>query len=104
MRHLDEGTILEVRDRDSVVETALEHLDDCGICTGVLEESKARSDLILDVLSSLDDVVDTELAKSLVRRRLDMVRSSSARPGTVTDEFSPVQRAYLPAPHVFLQP
>jgi len=80
MTHLDEGTILAIRDAVSVDASAHEHLHDCSVCLGVLEETRGRSAMLTDTLAELDEPTDTLAAKSAVRARLDSARSAREAP------------------------
>lgn len=71
MTHLDEGTILALRDGGLVTGDAREHVATCGRCAGALGEAGRRADAIAQTLAMLDGAVDVEAAKARVRARLD---------------------------------
>jgi hypothetical protein len=71
MTHLDEGTIVALRDGALVTGDAREHLNDCGICRTGVTEAQRRAERIASSLSKLDLPVTTDRAKVAVRARLD---------------------------------
>lgn len=79
MNHLDEGTILTIRDRGLVSADAREHLDHCASCASALTDAQARADVVAGSLRALDggDPIDVEAAKADVRRRLDARREAT---------------------------
>ena len=81
MSHLDEGTIVAIRDGALVSGDASEHLAVCPQCQTGLEDARGRADLIAGALAGLDEQVDTEVAKHAVRVRLDSARDRSQGPG-----------------------
>lgn len=83
MTHLDEGTILTIRDRGLVDSGAREHLDGCPSCTMALDTAKERADAVARSLRTLDDgaPIDVEAAKAEVRRRVDARRDAHPRRG-----------------------
>jgi len=80
MTHLDEGTILAMRDGAWETEAALQHTSSCTLCSHELGRARARAALVSGALSVLDEDVDTEAAKAVVRRRLD-ARHGAVRGG-----------------------
>ena len=79
MRHLDEDTLMALRDGDAADDWAAEHLRGCHTCSDGLEEASRRSQAIAEALTGLDEPVDALRAKAAVRRRLD-ARRGDARP------------------------
>jgi hypothetical protein len=79
VRHLDEGTVVAVRDGDAAAEPATPHLHECAPCADALQKSRSRSRTIAEALATLDEPVDIVHAKAAVRRRLD-ARRGDARP------------------------
>lgn len=71
MTHLDEGTILALRDGALVTGDAREHIASCGRCAGALGEAGRRADAVAQALATIDRPVDVEAAKARVRARLD---------------------------------
>lgn len=78
MTHLDEGTILTIRDHGLVDADAHEHLDRCASCTSALAAAQGRADAVARSLRALDDgpPIDVDAAKAAVRRRLDERREA----------------------------
>jgi hypothetical protein len=74
---LDEGTLVALRDGDSIGREASAHLVECRSCDGALDETRTRSAAIAEMLASLDGQVDVERAKVAVRRRLDARREAT---------------------------
>jgi hypothetical protein len=74
MTHLDEGTLVALRDAGPADEPTSGHLRDCPTCTDRLDEATARAVAVAEALASLDEPVDVRSAKVAVRRRLDAVR------------------------------
>jgi len=81
MSHLDEGTIVAIRDGALVGGDASEHLAACSQCRTGLDDARRRAELIAGELAGLDTPVDTVLAKEAVRKRLDSARDPSRGPG-----------------------
>ncbi len=79
MRHLDEGTLVALRDGDDLAELATPHLRECPPCAAELEEFRSRARTIAEALATLDEPVEVTNAKASVRRRLD-ARRGDARP------------------------
>lgn len=77
--HLDEGTIVSLRDGALVSGDAGEHLHGCGRCQAALEESERQADLVAAALEELDEPFDVEAAKRRVRARLDAAPERSLR-------------------------
>jgi hypothetical protein len=74
MTHLDEGTLVALRDAGPADEPTSGHLRDCPACADRLVEVTARGVAIAEVLTIFDEPVDVRSAKAAVRRRLDAVR------------------------------
>ena len=74
MTHLDEATLVALRDGEGADGPTAEHLGGCATCTDELGESERRAQLIGEALASLDEPVDVLHAKAAVRRRLDARR------------------------------
>lgn len=87
MRHLDEGTLLTMRDGGLVDADARRHATACPSCAAALAEARTRSDYVARALDALsgpmdapgadDRPIDVEGAKAAVRRRLDGRRSEA---------------------------
>ena len=82
MTHLDEGTILALRDRGLVDADAREHVDECATCAAALTAAQERADAVAFALRSLDGgpPIDVDAAKAAVRRRLDARREERRTP------------------------
>jgi hypothetical protein len=74
MTHLDEATMVALRDGDLTAGYPLEHLRDCDACADEMKEASGRSHAIAEALASLDEPVDALRARAAVRRRLDARR------------------------------
>ena len=70
MKHLDEGTILAMRDGADVGDAERAHLEGCATCAAALEAARTRAASIEHVLSSLDRPIEPTAAKAGVRARL----------------------------------
>lgn len=70
MKHLDEGSILSVRDGQEVGEDVREHLAGCATCAANLAAAHARAESIGRTLSALDRPIEPTAAKVGVRARL----------------------------------
>lgn len=81
MTHLDEGTLLTIRDRGLVDADARTHLDDCDVCSSALAATQARAEVVARALDDLggERPIDIEAAKATVRRRLDARREAPRR-------------------------
>lgn len=77
MRHLDEATLVALRDGDTSAEMAASHLHQCAPCAEALDESTSRSRTIAEALATLDEPVEVTNAKAAVRRRLDARRGDA---------------------------
>jgi hypothetical protein len=71
MNHLEEGTMLAIRDRELIPGDARAHLAECGRCRTTLEELERRAEMIASALCTLDGPLVVERAKAAVRARLD---------------------------------
>lgn len=82
MSHVNQGTLLAIRDGSLVDAEARRHVEECPSCTEALAKSRTRAGEVARMLSALDDgpVTDLETSKEEVRRRLDR-RRESRRPG-----------------------
>lgn len=76
MRHLDEGTILEIRDGALVPADARIHAGECSSCADALTVATQRAGVVGDLLDLLDRPVDVGGAKARVRARLDARRAA----------------------------
>ena len=70
MRHLDEATILSVRDGGSVQATASAHIAACATCGAALTAAQARAEMVGRTLTALDGPIEATAAKAGVRARL----------------------------------
>lgn len=95
MTHLDEGTLLAIRDRALVSADAHEHLDGCAVCSEAMADAKARADVVARSLRALDGgpPIDVDAAKAAVRRRLDQQRE--APQGAVPGLYRSLGRAAI---------
>lgn len=82
MSHLDEGTLLAIRDRGIVDADARTHVVECGECSEALAATRDRAEMVARALGALDEgpVIDVEAGKGAVRRRLDERRGAPRRP------------------------
>ena len=71
MTHLDEATLVALRDGEGADERAAQHLNGCATCTDELGEAERRGQLNVEALASPDEPVAALRAKAAVRRRLD---------------------------------
>lgn len=72
MTHLEEATVVALRDSEEALETELRHVETCAPCADAVSEAERRSLMITEALTSLDDpVVDLEEARASIRARLD---------------------------------
>lgn len=76
MTHLEEGTIVAIRDGQLVDADAKAHVGTCAQCASALDGARRRAELVSSALSLLDAPVDTKRAKQVVRRRLDHQREA----------------------------
>jgi len=84
MTHLDDATVLQVRDREPLDSGLLEHARACDECEGAVVEARDRAAFVERTLAILDQPVDVEGAKAAVRARLDATREAGARRRTWT--------------------
>lgn len=80
MTHLDEGTIVALRDDLPTNAPAYSHVRACPSCAAALADATSRSTSIADALATLDAPFDLAAAKARTRARLDRARSSSSAP------------------------
>lgn len=71
MRHLDEGTLLAIRDGAYVSAGARRHAEGCSVCDVVLRDARDRAAIISHTLDSLATTPDVGVAKARVRARID---------------------------------
>jgi hypothetical protein len=71
MSHLDEGTLLTLRDTALVEVSVRDHLAECADCHDAFQEARVRAEAIESLLSELDEPHDVGAAKANVRGRLD---------------------------------
>jgi hypothetical protein len=81
VRHLDEATILAVRDDAPVGKAARAHLDACATCRAALTAARARADAVEHALTALDRPIEPVAAKAGVRARLRTVGTDPGRSG-----------------------
>ena len=79
MTHLDEGTLVALRDGDEAEARVTKHLSACARCADTLADARDRSAVIAEALAALDDPVDTASAKAAARGRLDARRGEASR-------------------------
>ncbi|MDH3207264.1 MAG: hypothetical protein OEO79_11665 [Gemmatimonadota bacterium] len=70
MRHLDEATLLSVRDGGPLEAGVRMHLDACATCSRALAAAQARAEAIALTLTALDGPVEATAAKAGVRARV----------------------------------
>jgi hypothetical protein len=78
MTHLDEGSLVALRDSDEADAHVTEHLRACARCDDALASARERSAVIAEALAVLDDPIDTSRARAAVRRRLDERRGGGS--------------------------
>lgn len=82
MNHLDEGTIVSLRDREWAPESASAHAKTCADCGSALHEARHRTEEISRALEALDaPVPDLEEARDRVRARVDARAAKELRAG-----------------------
>lgn len=82
MTHLEEATVVALRDREEASEAERRHLETCAPCSDAVSEAERRALLITEALASLDDpVVDLEDARASIRARLDRASERTLRAG-----------------------
>jgi hypothetical protein len=80
MKHLDDATIVALRDDPNTDASAYAHLEECATCAAEMTDARGRSILIADALATFDGRIDVPAAKALVRARLDQARSARSVP------------------------
>lgn len=70
MKHVDEGTLLALRDGEHVSDEARLHLEECATCRSALAAAHARADEVEHTLTALDRPIEPTAAKAGVRARL----------------------------------
>lgn len=82
MSHLDEGTIVSLRDREWTPEDAFTHAESCADCGSALLEARHRAGEIGSALEALDaPSPDLEEARAQVRARIDARAAKELRAG-----------------------
>lgn len=76
MSHLDEGTIVALRDRGPTPGDTRRHLEECVVCRDALAEARRRAESVEHALEALRADPDVESAKAEVRKRLDARRDA----------------------------
>jgi hypothetical protein len=74
MTHLDEGTIVAIRDGALVVGDARAHVESCPQCARALDEARRRAAAIEQALAGPVEPLEMDRAKERVRRQLDRKR------------------------------
>lgn len=80
MRHLDDATIIALRDDDVAEGSTYAHLDECATCVAAVADASSRSTLIAGALAAFDGPIDVAAAKAATRARLDRTRSARVLP------------------------
>ena len=80
MRHLDDATIIALRDDDIAEGSTYVHLDECATCVAAVADARSRSTLIAEALATLDGPVDVAAAKAATRARLAPPHAARAVP------------------------
>ncbi len=80
MTHLDEGTIVALRDELPRNAPARAHLRVCPSCEAALADATSRSTSVAEALATLDAPIDLAAAKAATRARLDRARASDSTP------------------------
>lgn len=83
MTHPDEGTLVALRDGESITETDRAHITACDACLEQLDEVRARAEMVADLLAIPGAPIDVERAKIVVRARLDGQTSSRVVAGSL---------------------
>lgn len=82
MTHLEEATVVALRDGEEASETERHHVETCAPCADTVSEAERRALLIMEALASLDDpVIDLEEARAAIRARLDRTSQRTLRGG-----------------------
>lgn len=82
MTHLDQATVVTLRDREVATETERRHVETCAPCADALSEAERRAITVTEALASLDDpVVDLEKARASTRAKLDHASERALRAG-----------------------
>jgi hypothetical protein len=82
MTHLDEGTIVSLRDREWAPDETHGHLETCAGCEAALREAEQRAVQIERALASLESPeLDLEAARARIRARVDARTERSMRAG-----------------------
>ena len=92
MKHLDEGTIVALRDGALVLSDVRTHAGECSVCAEALVSAEKRATTIARALHSIVEPVDVETAKARVRARLDGQRAAEVPSGRI---LWPLGRAAL---------
>ena len=75
MNHVNEGTLLAIRDGELVATDHRLHVESCAQCREALDSARDRSEQIERVLADLSTPVDVDAAKRAVRARMDARRA-----------------------------
>jgi hypothetical protein len=78
--HVDEGTLLLLRDEAPPDAPARAHVRDCRSCSAALADATSRAALLSEALAALDFPVDAAAAKAATRARLDRARADRPLP------------------------
>lgn len=82
MTHLEEATVVALRDGEDVPATERHHIETCVPCADAVSEAERRAVMITESLAFLDDpVVDLEEARASIRARLDRTSERTLRGG-----------------------
>ncbi|MEX2472860.1 MAG: hypothetical protein WEA34_11805 [Gemmatimonadota bacterium] len=82
MTHLEEATVVALRDGEEAPETERQHVETCAPCADAVSEAERRALMITEALASLDDpVVELEEARASIRARLDRASERTLRGG-----------------------
>jgi hypothetical protein len=82
MTHLDEGTIVSLRDREWAPDEARHHLESCTGCESAVHEAEQRAAQIERSLASLENPeIDLEAARARIRARVDARTERNIRGG-----------------------
>ena len=75
MSHVEEGTIVRIRDGVLVDAESRVHVESCSTCGEAMAAASRRSSAVSDALASFDRPIDVHSAKVIVRQRLDVERA-----------------------------
>jgi hypothetical protein len=80
MRHLDEGTLVALRDGDDNATSAeaRAHMDACAECRDALDSARRTAEIVANALTALQEPVDVGSAREAVRSRISAAAGEAA--------------------------